>query len=77
MTDSGERIKRIVENDTKGHVNDALAVAQADVLSVLVEFMDVEKLDMSVKRDGEKYKLFIQADVNEIYDVGAVSGKEV
>lgn len=67
-----ERLKRMVESDADGAVKNTLRVAQSDVMTLLSEFMDVERLDMSVVKNGDGFTLNIKADVNRFYGIGNV-----
>ena len=63
----------MVENDGDGAVKNTLRVAQSDLVSLLGEFMDIDKLDMSVERADGRFRLKIEADVGRIFDVGKTS----
>lgn len=71
MYDS-ERLRRMVELDADGAVKTTLRVAQSDIMTLLSEFMDVEKLDMSVEKNGDGFTLVVTAAVKRFYDVGKV-----
>ena len=68
-----DRITRMVENDGDGAVKNTLRVAQSELFTLLGEYMDIDKLDMSVERADGKFRLKIAADVNRIFEVGKVS----
>ncbi len=68
-----DRITRMVENDGDGAVKNTLRVAQSDVVTLLGEYMDIEKLNMYVEREGNGYRLKIDAEVGRIYEVGKLS----
>ncbi|MCH5165814.1 MAG: hypothetical protein J1G01_05380 [Clostridiales bacterium] len=68
-----ERIAKMIENDGNGAIKRVLKVAQSDVLSLLNEFMDVTKLDMTAERTENGYELCIRADVARFYDVGRIA----
>lgn len=73
MTDPSnavERLKRIVESDAGGEINDAMRLAQSDVMALLCEFMDVTRLDMRVQPTENGYRVTVTADANAIYSVG-------
>ncbi|MDE7463646.1 MAG: hypothetical protein K2M48_01335 [Clostridiales bacterium] len=72
VTDVTERLKRIVENDKGGEMNDTLRVAQSDVMSLLCEFMDVSRLDMRVQPTDSGYRITITADADKIYGIGKI-----
>lgn len=61
---------RMLENDEAGSLRGTLRVAQADLINLLSEFMDIKKLDMSVEKAEGGYKLTITAEVGRIYEVG-------
>ena len=67
-----ERLKRMVESDADGAVKTTLRVAQSDVMTLLSEFMDVERLEMNVVKNGEGFTLNITAEVNRFYELGKV-----
>ena len=67
-----DRITRMVENDGDGAVKNTLRVAQSDLFTLLGEYMDIDKLDMSVERADGKFRLKIEADVNRIFEVGKI-----
>lgn len=71
-----ERIARMVENDSSGAVRRTLGVVQSDVAFVLSQFMDVSRLDMSVAKKNEGYKVTIEIDVDRFYSVGNTSVRE-
>ena len=73
MADISERISRMIENDEYGNVKRTLRVAQSDIMALLCEFMQVEKLDLSVDKKESGYMLKITADVSRIYDIGKTS----
>lgn len=72
-----DRITRMVENDGDGAIKNTLRVAQSDVAELLGEYMDINKLDMSVERMGAGYRLKIDADVGRIFEVGELSSDEL
>ncbi|MBD5132236.1 MAG: hypothetical protein HDT28_06610 [Clostridiales bacterium] len=73
MGEVAERISRMIENDEFGNVKRTLRVAQSDVMALLNQFMQVEKLDLSVDKNENGYLLKITAEVSRIYDVGKTS----
>ncbi len=68
-----ERLRRMVESDADGAIKNILRVAQCDVMTLLSEFMDVARLDMSVNKNGDGFTLDIKADVNRFYGIGMCS----
>lgn len=79
MTDSidaVERLKRIVESDSGGEINDSMRLAQSDVMALLCEFMDVTRLDMRVQPTDEGYRVTITADANAIYGIGKIDSTD-
>lgn len=69
-----QRLTRMLENDEAGSMRGTLRVAQADLMNLLCEFMDVKKLDMRVEKSGNAYTLTVTAEVDKIYDIGKISG---
>lgn len=65
-----ERLARIIENDANGDIKRTLRVAQSDIMSLLCEYMDVKKLDMTVNKCEEGYEVAISAVAARIRSVG-------
>ncbi len=73
MTDT-ERVKRIVEKDSIGALNDIMSVVQSDIADVLGEFMNVTGMNVSLDSDGRGgYTVKIDAAVDRFYDIGKIS----
>lgn len=73
MTDT-ERVKRIVEKDSIGALNDIMSVVQSDIADVLGEFMNVTGMNVSLDSDGRGgYTVKIDANVDRFYDIGKIS----
>lgn len=64
MTDVAERLTKILENDSSGAIKRTLRVAQSDIIALLSQFMELDKLDMVAERTENGYKLRISADVD-------------
>ena len=77
MGEMSERIARMIENDANGAIKRTLKVAQSDVMALLNEFMDVDKLDMTAERtESGGFTVNIRADVLRFYDVGRTTGDQ-
>lgn len=76
MTDISERLARIIENDGNGEIKRTMRVAQSDVMALLCEYMDVNKLDMTVDKADSGYTVKITADASRIYNVGKTSDSD-
>lgn len=72
FTDAAERLKRMVESDAGGGINDTMRLAQSDVMELLGEFMDVTRLDMRVEQSNGGYRVTITADADTVYGVGKI-----
>ena len=73
MTDT-ERVKRIVEKDSIGALNDIMSVVQSDIADVLGEFMNVTGMNVSLDSYGHGgYTVKIDANVDRFYDIGKIS----
>ncbi|MCH5163348.1 MAG: hypothetical protein J1G38_07710 [Clostridiales bacterium] len=69
---STERLKRIVESDADGEMNDTLRVAQSDIMALLGEYMDIARLDMRVDKAESGYRVTVTADADRIFCVGKI-----
>ncbi len=69
-TEVSERLARIIENDAGGEIKRAMRVVQSDVMTLLCEFMSIDKLDMTVDKTDNGYVLKITADVAKFYGIG-------
>lgn len=76
MTDISERLARMTENDYDGEIKRTLRVAQSDVMSLLSEYMDVTKLDMTVDKSDGGYVITIAANASRIYNIGKTSEEQ-
>lgn len=76
MTDVTERLSRMIENDGNGDIKRTMRVAQSDVMSLLSEYMDVTKLDMSVDKAEGGFTVTITANATRIYNIGNTSDSE-
>lgn len=76
MSDMGQRIAQIIQNDADGVIKRTMKVAQSDIMSLLSEYMDVTKLDMTVDKTDDGYSVYISAKATRIYSVGNTSDIE-
>ncbi len=77
MGELSNRIARMIENDGSGDIKRTMSVVQSDIMSLLCEFMDVRKLDVTVDRaQGVGFELKISAEVERFYGVGNTTENE-
>ena len=76
MSDMGQRIAQIIQNDADGVIKRTMRVAQSDIMLLLSEYMDVTKLDMTVDKTDDGYSVNISAKAARIYSVGNTSDNE-